>query len=54
MAKKGRGKKNNPVEIVDDNGTLIAASAGGPGPVAREGGSQSAGKPESRRPPADK
>jgi hypothetical protein len=34
MAKKAKGTKNHPAEILDDNGTLIAAS-NAPGAKAR-------------------
>lgn len=42
MAKKAAGKKNHPAEILDDNGTLIAASDA-PGAAARGAGEASAG-----------
>ena len=35
MAKKATGKTKHPVEILDDNGTLIAAGADAPGKTAR-------------------
>jgi hypothetical protein len=35
MAKKASGKTKQPAEILDDNGTLIAAGADVPGSSAR-------------------
>jgi len=35
MAKKATGKTKHAVEILDDNGTLIAAGAEAPGKTAR-------------------
>lgn len=35
MAKKATGKAKQTVEILDDNGTLIAAGADAPGKTAR-------------------
>jgi hypothetical protein len=45
MVKKAGGKKNHPAEILDDNGTLIAASAG-------VSGAPASGDPEGESPHA--